>query len=251
MESLKDRVFAYEAVSDFKLTGKLPIVISLNGRSFRKTTSLSIKPYDPLFAKTMGQTLIKLASDIEGSVFLYAFNDEIVIVCRNDRQVGCWYDNYIQPIISASASIASISFLTAAQNNGLKLLGDPVFLGKVFIIPSFTEVVNYLIAKQNIASNTAISMACFYELLKKYDPDKVSEILQNLTIDEKYTLLQNECNVKINNYPLSFWRGFACYRVPKRIKSEYGDEVRYKLIIDDELPFFSKEQDFLANIIKR
>jgi len=253
VDTLKNRVLAYEDVSEFKLTRKLPVVISLNGRGFRKTTSVLQKPYSEEFVSIMGQTLIRLASEIEGTVFLYSFNDEINIICRNDQNLDseAWYDNNIQKIISASASIASIAIWTAAQAQNVKLLGDPVFLGKAFIVPSVTEAINYLIAKQHQASHTAISMACFYELLTKYNVEKVLRITKNLTIDEKYDLLMKECDVDLQSYPLAFWRGIACYRTPKLIKTTFGDEMKNKLTIDDELPFFNKDQMFLNNIFKK
>lgn len=253
VDTLKERVLAYEDVSDFKLTRKLPVIINLNGRGFRKTTSVLQKPYSEEFVAVMGQTLIRLASEIEGAVLVYSFNDEISIICRNDQNLDseAWYDNSIQKIISASASIASIALFTAAQTQNIKLLGDPVFLGKAFIVPSITETINYLIAKQHQASHTAISMACFYELLKKYSAEKVLRITKTLTVDEKYDLLMKECDVDLQSYPLAFWRGIACYRTPKLIKTTFGDEIKNKLTIDDELPFFNKDQVFLNNILKK
>lgn len=252
-DTLKDRVFAYEDISDIKLTRKLPVIITLNGRGFRKTTSLVDKPFSKEFNTVMGQTLIKLASEIEGAIFLYSFNDEINIVCRNDQnlETEAWYDNNVQKIVSASASLASISLYEACIKADVKLLGSPVFLAKTFIVPSITEVINYLIAKQHQASQTAISMACFYELLKKYSAEKVVKIVKHLSIEEKYDILLKECDVDLQSYPLAFWRGIACYRTPKLITTAYGEEFKNKLTIDDELPFFNKEQIFLANLLKK
>jgi tRNA(His) guanylyltransferase len=252
-DTLKDRVFAYEDISDIKLTRRLPVIITLNGRGFRKTTSLVAKPFSKEFSAVMGQALIKLASEIEGAVFLYSFNDEINIVCRNDQnlETEAWYDNSVQKIVSASASIASISLYDAALKADIKLLGTPVFLAKAFIVPSLTETINYLIAKQHQASHTAISMACFYELLKKHSADKVLKLLKHLSIEEKYDILIKDCDVDLQSYPLAFWRGIACYRTPKLVTTSYGEEMKNKLTIDDELPFFNKEQIFLANLLKK
>lgn len=253
-ESLKERMLEYEIPADTKLLKKLPVIINLNGRSFRKVTSLLQKPYSADFTKLMGQVLIKLATDIEGAIFLYSFNDEITIVCRNDKNLDSepFYANNVQKIVSCASSIASISFFSGAQQNGVKILGEPTFLGKSFVLPSFTETINYLIYRQHNASQTAISMACFYELLKKYnDADKVLKLTKHLTVDEKFNLLTRECNVDVNNYPLTFWHGMACYRAPKMIKTQYGEEVKNKLFIDDELPFFNKDQMFLAQIFKK
>ncbi len=253
VNSLKDRMLIYENVSEYKLTCKLPVIISLNGRSFRKITSLLAKPYSEEYVEIMSKTLIQLASEIEGAVFLYSFNDEIIVVCRNDQhlQTNTWYDNRIQDIISASASTASIAFLTAAQKTNVKLLGDPVFIGKTFIVPSIVEVINYLIYKQHQASQTAISMAIFYELLKKQSVEQVLNITKNLTIDEKYDLLLKQYDIDLQSFPLHYWRGTACYRASKLIKTDFGEEIRYKLIIDDKLPFFDKDKLFFDDKFKK
>lgn len=248
-DNLKDRVLSYELNSTYKLTQKLPVIITLNGRSFRKLTSLLEKPYAEGYSNVMGQVLIKLASEIEGATLCYSFNDEINIICRNDRTLDteAWYGNDVQKIASAASSIASVAFQSAAAKKGVKLLGEPTFLAKVFIVPSITESINYLVSKQIQASHTAISMACFYELLKKYEPEKVLKSLNGLSIDEKYELLTNECGISLQDYDLAFWRGMACYRVPK----VFDEEVKYKLTINDELPFFTKDQHFLNNILKK
>ena len=248
LETLKERMVDYEASSDLKLTKKLPVVITINGRCFRKTTSLFQKPYAEDFVTIMGQVLIQLASEIEGSLLVYSFNDEINVICRNDQTLEseAWYDNHVQKIASASAAIASTAFLTAANKQNIKLIGSPIFIAKTFVLPSVTETINYLISKQHQASQTAIYMACFYELLKKYDVDKVLKILKNLSIEEKYDLLLKEFNIDLHDYPLAFWRGMACYRVKKLVDDKY----KLKLTINDKLPFFSKDQIFLQDIIK-
>lgn len=251
--SLKERMLTYEDVSDIQLTAKLPLVISLNGRNFAKTSSLFEKPYSLQFMEIMGNTLIKLASEIDGVSFVYSFNDEIIIITRNDQSnnTETWYGNKIQKIVSASASLASVSFLSASKKLNANLVGDPVFLAKVFALPNSTEVINYLIYKQHQASQIAISMSCFYELLKKYDLETTLSIINNKTIDEKYEILFKECRVNLQTYPLGFWRGIACYRGPKKIETPTGTEIRHKLLIDTNLPFFTKEPDFLIDILKK
>ncbi len=250
--SLRDRIISYQQVSNFTLTSKLPIVITLNGRSFRKITSLIAKPYSEKFIEVMGKVLIKLASDIEGAIFLYSFNDEIHIVIKNDQNIDSenWYNNNIQKMVSASASLASITFLKCAQELKMDIIGDPVFLAKAFVLPNITEIHNYLIFAQHQASQVAIEMACHYELLKKYDIDAVLSLTKNKSVEEKYDLLFQECKTDLQSWPMAFWRGFACYRAAKMVQTTYGLESKLKLTINTELPFFSKNPKFLSEIIK-
>ena len=54
MNSLKERFSSYEAIGDAKLPKRLPVIIVLNGRGFRKTTSLLEKPHSDLYTEMMG-----------------------------------------------------------------------------------------------------------------------------------------------------------------------------------------------------
>lgn len=251
MNSLKERFSSYEAIGDAKLPKRLPVIIVLNGRGFRKTTSLLEKPHSDLYAEMMGQCLIRLISEIEGCVLTYSFNDEIIIVCRNDQTLDteAWYDNHVQKIISATSSLASIAFYKASFNLNSPLVGEPIFTGKTFILPSLQETVNYLIYKQNQSSRESIHLACYYELFNKYKSYD-ENFLSYKTPDEKLSLLINECGKNLSDYPICFWRGIACYRVLKRIKHPDGDfDLKKKITIDTELPLFSSNQEFLFKIL--
>lgn len=248
--SLKDRMLSYEAVSDIRLTQNLPIIISLNGRGFRKLTSLFDKPYSDKFTEIMCKIMIRLASDISGASFLYCYNDIIVIVVQNKgSNAEAWCDNYIQKMVSIATSLASVLFQSFAKSLNIEIVGEPVFIGKTFILPSVIETINYIIEQQNQASNSALYMACLYELLKRHDVDQSLKILKELNVNERYDLLVNDYDVDLNSLPLSFWRGIGCYRAPKLVKSPAGEQVKSKLLVNDELPFFHKDATFLSNIL--
>ncbi len=251
-ESLKERALSYENAYNVFLTRRLPLIICLNGRGFRKTLSLVAKPHSPEYTEVLSKTLIKLASDIEGCHMIYSFNDEIIIVCRNDQSLGteAWYDNNLQKIVSVSSSLASVAFSRIARDANLPLVGEPVFLAKAFVLPSLTETINYLIYQQHRASGIAVHNLCQYFLSSKYGAQIAKQNLEFKTDDEKYDLLVRELKVDPKNYPKSFWKGIACYRSPKKTKNAYGqEEVRNKLTINHDLPTFSKDQDFVFDII--
>jgi len=252
INTLRERIEEYEDSTRLKLTRKLPVITVLNGRSFKKITSLIPKPFAPEFMEIMCATMIKLSQEMDGSIFAYSFNDEIVIISRNDQNIetGAWYDNNIQKIVSASAAIATLEFNRIARINEVQLFGDPVFTAKTFIVPNAMEAINLLIAKQQQAFHSALHMACFYELLKKHDIDTVRQTLTEKSATAKAEILFEECNIDFNNYPLPFKRGIACYRVPKLVASEEGESIKNKLIIDMEIPLFTKDHEFLGNIFK-
>lgn len=247
-QKLKDRIETYQNSADYKLLNKVPLVICLNGRGFSKLTSLIDKPYCPQFTEAMMASTIKLCAEVEGALFGYQCNDEILIIARNDQNESteAWYDNKIQKICSITSSIATNSFKNYIQSKDLNLVGDPIFSSQIFVVPNVMEAINSIIYKQQQNFHTSIQFACFYELLKKYDKNSITNMLTGLSIDEKIDLLSQECDIDFNAYSHYFRRGAACYRIPKIIDGA----MKNKWSVDVELPIFTKDQSFLNNIFK-
>jgi tRNA(His) guanylyltransferase len=245
---LSDRVASYQDASDYKLLNRLPIIICINGRSFSKTTSLLKKPYDESFAECILSTTLKLCSEIDGAIFAYQHNDEIVIVARNDQTTDTnpWFDNKIQKICSVTSSIATSHFSKCANAIDLNL-NEPIFTSQVFVTPSVIETVNTMIYKQQQNFHTSIQYACFYELLKKYNKITIDNMLNGLSIDNKIDLLNQECGIDFNDYPMAFRRGVAFYKIPKVVTNGI---MKNKWNMNAELPIFTKDHSFLVNIIK-
>lgn len=245
---LKDRVESYQSVTDYRLLSRVPIVICINGRGFSKVTQLLDKPYCPKFAEGMLSTTLRLCTDVEGAIFAYQHNDEIVIVARNDQtnETNPWYDNKLQKICSVTSSIATMHFNEFATANGLNMMGAPVFTSQVFTVPNIAEAVNTIIYKQQQNFHTSIQSACLYELIKKYDKNNIKDMMAGLNVDEKVDLLHQEADINFNDYPVSFRRGAAAYKVP--IVS--GESMRNKWYLNLEPPIFTKDQSFLSNIFK-
>jgi tRNA(His) 5'-end guanylyltransferase len=248
MSSLKDRIDSYIESSNYRLLTKVPIVICINGRGFNKVTSLIQKPYCVKFAESMISTMFKLCVEVQGTIFAYHHNDEIVLIA-NDRSIDAstWYDNYLQKICSITSSITTHYFNKYAISKELNIMEDAFFTSQVFIVPNLTEAINSIIYKQQNNFYTSIQFACFYELLKKYDKSIIREMLINLGTDEKIDLLKQECNIDFNEYHISFRRGVACYKT----LTEINGYSKNKWIINTELPIFTKEQLFLNKIFKQ
>lgn len=246
---LKDRIAVYENTADTKLLPRIPLIITINGRSFSKITSLLDKPYCSKFAECMYSTMLRLVNEIDGAVFAYCFNDEIIIVARNDQNLDThpWYDNKVQKIVSATASVATLHFNNCAASIDLNLMGDPIFLSKAFVVPNITEAINVMVAKQQQAFQSSINFACFYELLKKYNKEDIKEMLSGSSLDEKINLLSQECDVDYNEYSTEFRRGVACYRSPKLMEDGI---LKNKWILNSDIPLFTRDHSFLGNIFK-
>jgi tRNA(His) guanylyltransferase len=248
----KERISSFEENTNYKLLTRLPLVITINGRSFSKLTSLLDKPFSNEFAECMYSTMSKLVQEIDGSFFGFASNDEITIISRNDQHADTtpWYDNNIQKIVSVVSSIATYNFNNAAASIEMNVLGDTIFTTNVFAAPSINEVANIAILKQQQAIFKSINFACLYELINKYDRDTIKDMLVGMTFDDKIDLLQEECGTNYNNYPLSFRRGVACYRAPKITQYKEQEVIKSKWLLDMEIPIFSKDEAFIASIFK-
>jgi tRNA(His) guanylyltransferase len=249
--SLRERIISYEQNSDLRLMKKLPIVIVINGRSFRKTTSLLEKPFSQPCLETFAGVMVRLMQEIDGSMFAYSFNDEIVIITRNDQTIdtNAWFDNRVQKIVSATASIATSEFNRLIKLNDLQVIGDPTFTSLVFAVPNITEAINTLISKQNEGIYAAVSLACFYELGKKFELSEIRQMLHEKSASQKLDILSKQCGISFDDYPIAFKRGIASYRIPKVIEDNGLERVKNKLIIDTDLPNFSRDIEFLENII--
>ena len=248
--SLTDRINSYQELNDYQLIKRLPVIIVINGRSFSKTTSLLDKPYSPAFMELMAASMVKLCNEVDGIVFSYTFNDQIVLILKNDQNANteAWYGNKIQSIVSATSSIATLEFNKVKDINGVNIIGDAIFTAKTFVVPNTVELINTIIHMQQNCFHAALSQAAFYELLKIHGSDKSKKILNGKNPKQKAEILFNECGVEFNNYPLPFKRGIATYKAPKI--NPYNNEIKHKFIINDELPLFTQEKNWLFSIFK-
>jgi tRNA(His) guanylyltransferase len=245
---LADRIFSYQVNTDYRLLSRVPIVICVNGRGFTRVTQLLDKPYCSKFSECLASTMLKLCADVEGTLFAYQHNDEVVVIVRNDQGVDThpWYDNRLQKICSVTAAIATLHFRECATALQLDMTGDPIFTSQVFVVPTVGEATNTIIYKQQQNFHTSIQSACLYNLLTKYDKNTIKDMLAGLNVDEKIDLLLQECEVKYNDYPLAFRRGIAAYKVPQIVDGV----MKNKWYLNNELPIFTKDQSFLMNLFK-
>jgi tRNA(His) guanylyltransferase len=250
--SVKDRVQGYSQISQNRLLPKLPIITIINGRGFSRITSLLDKPYSSELAQCLYSALLTLMGEIDGAVFGYSFSDQIIIISRNDQTLETqpWLNNDAQKISSITASIATLQFNNYAASIDLSIMGDATFYSEVFVVPSITEAINVLVAKQQDCFQSSVYQACFFELLKKHDRNDIRNMLSGTTIDEKTNLLSQECSIDFADYPLAFRRGVACYRAPKVVLYEGKEEIKHKFVLNSELPIFTKEFGFLGSIFQ-
>ena len=104
-DSLGMRMKEYEAVSNIKVTRRMPLVMRFDGCSFHSFTKGFQKPFDDILMKTMQQTMEALCKDIQGCVFGYTQSDEITLILVDYRtlETSAWFDNKVQKMCSVGA----------------------------------------------------------------------------------------------------------------------------------------------------
>lgn len=151
-QSLQDRMKSYESVFDHKLPNRTNVVIRIDGKAFHTYTKQMnfLKPFDSTFVDAMDVTCGYLCENIQGVKAGYVQSDEISLILtsydNNDTQA--WVGNRINKIVSLAASMATAKFNEFINDRFPHHTPLALFDARAFILPSQSEVNNYLIWRQ-------------------------------------------------------------------------------------------------------
>lgn len=247
MNDIKERQKSYEDAYDYHVIRRVPIIIKIEARNFKRITADLKKPFSPEITDAMAHALVHVAMEVSGAIFGYQKDDEINIVIRQDDD-ELWLQNKIQKISSTAASLTTLAFnkfTQALDLDGQELSSDAVFSAHTFAVPSIGEAINYLVSKQADCILDAVHTAASYELSDKYTPKEVYHMLQKKNSKDKQRLLLQECEINFDDYySIPFRRGIAAYKAPSL------KDNRFKWIIDLETPLFISNKDWLENIFR-
>lgn len=268
-DALGNRMKTYENVTRNYLTRKMPVIIRCDGKAFHTFTRGFKKPFDDIFVKSMQDTMKYLCENIQGCVLGYTQSDEItlVLVDYQDRDTSAWFDNNIQKMVSVSASMATISFYHNFRQNMINWTNDNVdkivrgdkdrlnyskilldrtngyamFDSRIFNIPK-EEVVNCLIWRQQDSTRNSIQMVGQANFSHKQLQGKNCSDIQNMLMLEK--------GINWNDYPTHLKRGSCCIKKPFKINEGTEKEtIRNKWVIDNEIPIFTQDRDYINKLI--
>ena len=169
------------------------------------------------------------------------------------------YDGKVQKICSITAARATEAFnsfmlkylatfkysseklVQEIINGNVKELGA-IFDARVFIIPDITEVYNYFVWRQQDCTRNSVSMAASANFSHK--------LLEGKSGNEKQEMLFSEKGINWNDYKPKYKRGVVVKRQSIWVEGENGDSVqRNKWIPDYNTPEFSKDREYLQNLI--
>jgi tRNA(His) 5'-end guanylyltransferase len=236
-DDIGDRFKGYEAVFDFTLPRRLPMVIRVDGRAFHglKLT----KPFDGIFHSRMCAVAAALCKGIQGTVLAYFQSDEISIVARDDMNntTEPWMGKRLSKILSLSAAIATATF----NDNHSSEYKQCQFDSRAFVLPDLNEVTNYLIWRQQDATRNSVSMAAHamfpHKSLHKVDSNGMIDRLR-------------ECGKPWEETPTHFKRGTICkpVKVMKPVLETGLMCERREWQFDYEVPIFTTDRGYIETL---
>ena len=204
MESLGDRMKAYESSSRSYVDEKQPLVLRLDGHSFSKFTKGLKKPYEEWFHSIMVKVTAQLVKDYN-AVVGYTQSDEITLVLvptlHEEKYQPYLFNNQVQKIVSLAAANATNMFTLELLRlvNSSKIVAEDYkpqvyeklatsrayFDARVFNVPDLAECYNNLfwrstydcirnsvsMAAQSLFSHSVLQKLSTKELKEKMKTD--------------------------------------------------------------------------------
>ena len=234
-DDIGDRFKRYEAVSDYSLPRRVPMVIRVDGRAFHGLKLA--KPFDSVFHTCMGVTAMALCKEIQGSVLAYFQSDEISIIARDDMEntTQPWVDKRLNKLLSLSAAIATAHF-----GNGY---GPRQFDSRAFVVPDLNEVTNYLVWRQQDATRNSVSMAAQAQFSHK----SLHGVDSRGMIDRL-----REAGKPWEETPTHFKRGTICRPVKVLKPTPHSTEPveRREWQLDLEPPIFTADRTYIEALYR-
>jgi tRNA(His) 5'-end guanylyltransferase len=215
---------AYEQSYTSFLTKRTPIIVRLDGKSFKSWTGNLNRPFDKLLPEIMQHTVKYLMAEVQGCVFAFSQSDEISLFLRDydNLNTESWFGSNLQKIVSVSASLATAKFNQVASKHNLPLAH---FDSRVFLLPK-EEVVNYFIYRQHDGIRNSIQMLGQHKLGHKACQGKNNNIIKEMLAEAGHSWYDLD---KV------FRHGFAMRK----------DEALPSL----ELPLFKDDRSYIEELV--
>ena len=264
----------YENISRYYLTRRMPVIIRIDGKAFHTFTRGFKKPFDDILVKTMQDTMKYLCENIQGCVLGYTQSDEISLVLTDYAELttDAWFGNNLQKMCSVSASMATLVFNKAFNDNIVRYIDNhldadcdvtndlaeytkilinarnkgAMFDSRVFTIPK-EEVCNYMLWRQQDATRNSIQSVGQANFSQKELHGKSCNNIQDMLMTQR--------GINWNDYATTLKRGSCCIKVDDGL-TKY-DEVgnisdyiqRSKWVIDNEIPIFTQDRNYVEKLI--
>lgn len=243
----------YEGISQTKLMRRTPVAIRIDGKAFHTFTRGFARPYDLVLRNAMNNTMKYLCENIQGCVLGYCQSDEITLILVDYKHLNsdAWFDYEVQKVCSISASMATMAFNKAFDDEigkgtwkahgdnpdvlhiYIKARSKAMFDSRCFNIPR-EEVTNLIYWRQLDATRNSIQLAG-----QSYFSHSQ---LQNKSCSEIQEMLFAEKHINWNNYETVFRRGACCvkdgqgWKIDLNIPVFRGEDREYieKLLLSEK-----------------
>ena len=264
----------YENITRYYLTRRMPVIIRVDGRSFHTFTKGFKKPFDDVLVKTMQDTMKYLCENVQGCVLGYTQSDEISLILTDYAELttDAWFGNNLQKMCSVSASMATLTFNKAFNDNIVKYIDNnldadcgvtkdlteytkilinarnkgAMFDSRVFTIPK-EEVCNYFIWRQQDSTRNSIQSVGQANFSQRELNGKSCNDIQDMLMTQK--------SINWNDYATTLKRGSCCIKIDDGITKydEVGNICDYvpssKWVIDNEIPIFTQNRNYVEKLI--
>ena len=261
----------YENITRYYLTRRMPVIIRVDGRSFHTFTKGFKKPFDDVLVKTMQDTMKYLCENVQGCVLGYTQSDEISLVLTDYAELttDAWFGNNLQKMCSVSASMATLTFNKAFNDNIVKYIDNnldadcgvtkdlteytkilinarnkgAMFDSRVFTIPK-EEVCNALIWRQQDATRNSIQSVGQANFSQKELHGKSCNDIQDMLMIQK--------GINWNDYSTTLKRGSCCIKTviqDPNVDIKDGAYPISKWVIDNEIPIFTQDRNYVEKLI--
>ena len=203
-DSLGNRMKSnYENVTKYKLPKRTYTIIRIDGKAFHTYTKGMTRPFDLEFINDMDETAKYLCENVQGAKLAFVQSDEISLVLTDFDKINTdtYYDGTVQKIASIAASMTTAKFnqlrfmkcfkeepdipelqTSLVQQTYLPKLA--MFDSRVFTIPTKTEVINYIIWRQQDTTRNSIQSVAQSLYSHKELHGKGSLELQDMIFDK-------------------------------------------------------------------
>ncbi len=239
-DALGTRMKGYEDAYRFYLTGRMPLIIRVDGKAFHTFTRKLEKPFDNDFIDAMLFTATRLCEEIQGVKLAYWQSDEISLLVTDYDTLTTQapFNKNLQKLVSISASCATLAFNSRIQDiddtRALKELptkfygGVAMFDSRAFILPK-EEVCNYFLWRMQDAVRNSINSVGQSQFSPKQLHCKNTDQVQDMLFKEK--------GINWNDIPTLRKRGACVVKV---------DGV---WTIDREIPIFSQDRTYINRFV--
>jgi tRNA(His) guanylyltransferase len=257
-DALAHRMKRYEASTRYVLPPRTYTVVRVDGRAFRTWTRGCDKPFDHDLMDAMEATARHMLTDMHGALLAYHQSDEISFVLQDFARHGseAWMGGVVQKQASLAASIATMHFNREWETRTARRPTTPAgatFDARTYTVADTSEVVNYLIWRQQDASRNSVNMAASALL-----PEPS---LHGLSSDQRQERLWSEAGVNWNDYPTRARRGTVTRRKTfvgdvTYTRHDTGDTVtehdieRTRVATDHDIPVFTRDRSYLLVILE-